>query len=55
MNMPKREHESFERAFDAYLSNYHPDHLSVYYYAHNAEDPEGLHAIMKRIMKKHLH
>lgn len=53
MNMPKAEHESFEQAFDSYLSNYHPDHLSIYYYAHNAEDPEGLNAIISRTMKKH--
>ena len=53
MNMPKAEYESFEQAFDSYLSNYHPDHLSIYYYAHNAEDPEGLNAIISRTMKKH--
>lgn len=53
MNMPKKEHESFEQAFDAFLTNYRPDHLSIYYYAHNAEDPEALNAIIKRKMKKH--
>lgn len=53
MNMPKKEHESFEQAFDAFLTSYRPDHLSIYYYAHNAEDPEALNAIIKRTMKKH--
>lgn len=53
MHMPREEHENFEKAFDQYLTNYHPEHLSVYYYAHNADDPEGLNEIMKRVMKKH--
>lgn len=53
MHMPREEHVNFEKAFDAYLTNCHPDHLSIYYYAHNADDPEALHAIVKRVMKKH--
>ena len=53
MHMPREELANFEKAFDNYLDNYHPDHLSVYYYAHNADDPEALNKIIKRIMKKH--
>ncbi len=54
MLMPREEHAAFEKNFSNYLQNYHPDHLSVYYYAHNADDPEGLHEIVKRTMKKYL-
>ena len=53
MHMPREEHKAFEEAFDAYLTNYHPDHLSIYYYAHNADDPEGLQDIIRRTMQKH--
>ncbi len=53
MHMPREEHENFEKAFDNYLSHYHPEHLSIYYYAHNADDPEELNEIIKRVMKKH--
>ena len=54
MHMPREEHENFERNLNAYLENYHPDHLSMYYYAHNADDPEGLNAIFKRAMKQYI-
>lgn len=53
MFMPREEHENFEKAFDNYLTNYHPEHLSVYFYAHNADDPEGLNDVVTRVMKKH--
>ena len=53
MCMPREEHDNFERNFDNYLTRCKPDHLSVYYYAHNADDPEGLNDIIRRIMKKH--
>lgn len=53
MHMPREELDNFEKAFDAYLENYHPDHLSIYYYAHNADDPEALNSIIKKVMKKH--
>lgn len=53
MCMPREEIDNFEMAFDSYLQNYHPDHLSVYYYAHNADDPETLNNVIKKIMKKH--
>ena len=54
MHMPKEEHVNFEKNLNHYLENYHPDHLSLYYYAHNADDPEGLNSIIRRAMKKHL-
>ena len=54
MHMPREEHANFERNLDEYLTNYHPDHLSIYYYAHNADAPEELNEIIKRVMKKHL-
>lgn len=54
MCMPREELENFERNFANYLQNYHPDHLSVYYYAHNADDPEALNDIVKRTMKRYL-
>ncbi len=54
MLLPREEHEEFERNFCNYLQNYHPDHLSVYYYAHNVDDPEGLHSIIKKAMKTYL-
>ena len=53
MCMPREEHDNFERSFDNYLTRCKPDHLSVYYYAHNADDPEGLNDIIRRTMKKH--
>lgn len=54
MHMPHEEHDEFERNLCNYLGNYHPDHLSIYYYAHNADDPEGLNEIIKRTMKKYI-
>ena len=54
MHMPREEHEEFEKNFDNYLANYKPDHLSIYYYAHNADAPEELNEIIKKTMKKHL-
>lgn len=37
-----------------YLEHYCPDHLALYYYAHNADVPEGLNEIFKRSMKKYV-
>ncbi|OQB14806.1 MAG: hypothetical protein BWY15_00960 [Firmicutes bacterium ADurb.Bin193] len=54
MLMPKQEIPVFKENFENYLQNYRPDHLSVYYYAHNVEDPEALHKVIKEIMKKYL-
>ena len=44
----------YENNFEQYLKAYHPDHLAIYYYAHNNEDPERVHAITRRLMKKYL-
>lgn len=54
MHTPKEELKNFEANFEAYLQNYHPDHLSVYYYAHNCDAPEELQDIIKRLMKKYI-
>lgn len=54
MQMPREEHENFEVNLNNYLENYHPDNLALYYYAHNADDPEGLNEIIKKAMKKHI-
>ena len=53
MHMPREELDNFDKAFDHYLEFYHPNHLSIYYYAHNADDPEALNEIIKKNMKKH--
>lgn len=54
MLMPSAAIEEYEANLDAYLQGPLPDHLSIYYYAHNNEDPEAVHAITKRLMRKHL-
>jgi hypothetical protein len=54
MIMPAGEHAEYEANLDAYLATYRPDHLALYYYAHNNEDPETVHAITKRLMQKYL-
>lgn len=54
MLMPKSEIPEYRNNLDAYLQNYRPDHLSLYYYAHNNEEPETVHQITRELMKKHL-
>lgn len=54
MHMPREEHTYFESRFQEYLQGERPDHLSIYYYAHNADAPEELNDIIKRTMKKYL-
>ncbi|MBA4386438.1 MAG: hypothetical protein C0404_00560 [Verrucomicrobia bacterium] len=54
MLMPKEAIPEYEQNLEAYLQVYRPDHLSLYYYAHNNEDPEKVHEITRRLMKKHL-
>ena len=54
MLMPKSELDAFAANFEDYLKSCSPDHLSVYYYAHNNENPEAVHQIVKRTMKKYL-
>jgi hypothetical protein len=52
MMMPASSHPIYEQNLEAYLSGPLPDHLSLYYYGHENEDPEGLHAITKRLMRR---
>ncbi len=54
MLMPAAAIAEYEVNLDAYLANYRPDHLSLYYYAHNNEDPDRVHAVTRQMMKKHL-
>lgn len=52
--MPREAIEEYEQLLDNFLANYHPDHLALYYYGLNNEDPERVHAITRRLMQKHL-
>lgn len=54
MHTPREELKNFEANFENYLQNYHPDHLSVYYYAHNCDAPEEMQDIIRRLMKKYI-
>ena len=54
MLMPREAIPEYEENLDRYLQTYRPDHLALYYYAHNNEDPEAVHAITRRLMKRHL-
>jgi len=54
MLMPAEATNEFERNFAAYLDEYHPDHLSVYYYAHNNGDPEAGQEVVRRHIGKYL-
>ncbi|NLF38871.1 hypothetical protein GX586_05460 [bacterium] len=54
MLMPAEAIPEYRENLDAYLRDYRPDHLSLYYYAHNNEDPEAVHRITKELMRKHL-
>jgi len=54
MLMPAVAIPEYETNFAAYLQTYRPDHLSIYYYAHNNDDPERTHAITRRLMQQHL-
>ena len=54
MLMPSVAIPEYEANFDAYLQACHPDHLAIYYYAHNNEDPERVHDVTRRLMRRHL-
>jgi hypothetical protein len=54
MLMPAGETETYRANLDAYLQTYQPDHLAIYFYAHNNEDAEGVHRVTKELMLKHL-
>jgi hypothetical protein len=54
MLMPKAAMGEYESNLSNYLSTHSPEHLALYYYAHNNEDAEGVHAITARCLKQHL-
>jgi hypothetical protein len=54
MLMPASELGDYERNLEAYFQRYRPDHLSLYYYAHNNEAPEETHAITRRLMRAYV-
>ena len=54
MLMPREALDEYERNLDACLQTYRPDHLSLYFYAHNNEGPEQTHRITRDLMRKHL-
>lgn len=54
MLMPKEAMAEYRDNLEAYLQTHRPDHLSLYYYAHNNEDPETVHRITKELMQKYL-
>lgn len=54
MLMPRAALAEYEANLDAYLQTHRPDHLALYYYAHNNEDPEATHQITRRLMRRHL-
>lgn len=54
MLMPQAAITEYRENLDAYLRDHRPDHLALYYYAHNNEDPETVHGITRALMQKHL-
>ncbi len=54
MLMPKEAIAEYKINLETYLQRYHPDHLALYYYAHNNADPETVHRITRELMQKHL-
>ncbi|MBC2602636.1 hypothetical protein [Puniceicoccus vermicola] len=54
MLMPTVAIPEYEKNLDSFLESHRPDHLSLYYYAHNNEDPHRVHEITRHLMKKHL-
>lgn len=54
MLIPSAAIPEYEQNLDHYLATIRPDHLALYYYAHNNEDPETVHAVTRRLMRRHL-
>lgn len=52
MLVPESEHETYRRELDKYLSTASPDHLAVYYYGHNNENPEAMHRMTMEILSR---
>jgi hypothetical protein len=54
MLMPACETDTYRANLEAYLQAYRPDHLALYFYAHNNEDPEAVHQVTKELMGRYL-
>ena len=54
MLLPAAAHAEYEANLAAYLAGPLPDHLALYYYAHNNEDPETVHGITQRLLRHRL-
>ena len=54
MLMPKEAIPEYRDNLDTYLQSHRPDHLSLYYYALNNEDPEAVHQITRELMQRYL-
>lgn len=54
MLMPVAAMEEYRENLDNYLASHNPDHLAIYYYAHNNAEPDTVHQITRRLMRKHL-
>ena len=50
--MPAAAIPEYEENLRNYLSTHRPDHLSLYFYAHNNEDPERVHAVTRQLMQE---
>ena len=54
MLMPAEAIPEYEANLESYLAGPLPDHLGLYYYAHNNEDPDRTHAVTRRLMRRRL-
>jgi hypothetical protein len=54
MLMPSAAIPEYEENLERVLQTIRPAHLSLYYYAHNNEDPHRVHEITRRAMQRHL-
>jgi hypothetical protein len=52
MLLPAVAHAEYEANLANYLAGPLPDHLALYYYAHNNEDPEAVQDITRRLMRQ---
>lgn len=50
MLIPESEHEAYREGLEQYLSLAAPDHLAVYYYGHNNENPEAVHRMTMKLL-----
>ena len=54
MLMPAAAVAEYRENLDTWLQGPLPDHLALYYYAHNNEDPDAVQRINRELMKKYL-